>query len=74
MLRLNREELDKAVANLFVAPAPGTRNKPICPNPDVALNWKDRVKAYKTRKAKRDAEDAIDDYLEEDSDEAQPSP
>jgi LCP family protein required for cell wall assembly len=50
VLRLNREELKKAVDNLFLAPAPGYRGKPVCPSPNAAINWREKARKYRERK------------------------
>ena len=51
VLRLNRSAFAAAYDELFTAPAPGARTRPVCPAPDRALNWRALAKARKARKA-----------------------
>lgn len=51
-VRLNRAAFDKAIAGLFDAPPPGTKERPICKEADVALRWKELARKRKERKRK----------------------
>ena len=50
VLRLDRAQLDKAIDELFLAPAPGYRGKPVCPSVNAALNWREKARKYKEKK------------------------
>jgi LCP family protein required for cell wall assembly len=50
VLRLDRAELQKAVDELFLAPAPGYRGKPVCPSVNAALNWREKARKYREKK------------------------
>jgi LCP family protein required for cell wall assembly len=50
VLRLDRAELDKAVDELFLAPAPGYRGKPVCPSVNAAINWREKARKYRQKK------------------------
>jgi len=52
VLKLDRAELAKAVDELFLAPAPGYRGKPVCPSVNAALNWREKARKYKEKKKK----------------------
>jgi LCP family protein required for cell wall assembly len=60
VLKLNREELKKAMDDLFLAPAPGYRGKPVCPSVNAAINWRERARKYRERKRAAKLEGAAD--------------
>ncbi|MCP4677789.1 MAG: LCP family protein [Deltaproteobacteria bacterium] len=43
VLVLSRKRFDAALADLFEAPLPGARKRPVCPKSDVALHWRERL-------------------------------
>jgi hypothetical protein len=66
VLKLNREELKRAMDDLFLAPAPGYRGKPVCPSLNAAINWRERARKYRERKRAAKlanaADGGVDDY------------
>jgi LCP family protein required for cell wall assembly len=50
VLVLDRRASARALAGLFDAPAPGVRDGSPCPDPDVAVNWRDRAREYRLKK------------------------
>ena len=51
VLVLDRRASNRALAGLFDASAPGLRDGTPCPDPDVAVNWRDRAREYRLKKA-----------------------
>ncbi len=49
VLLLDHRLFSQALAELFDAPAPGLRESSPCPDPDVAINWRDRAREYRLR-------------------------
>ncbi len=43
VLVLDRKRFDAALDDLFEAPLPGARKRPVCPKSDVALHWRERL-------------------------------
>jgi LCP family protein required for cell wall assembly len=83
VLLLDRALLARTMDDLFDAPAPGIRDHSPCPDPDVAVNWRDRAREYRAKRGGLpvssgadggpDGEEDIDD-LPEGPPDAAPSP
>jgi len=50
VLKLDRDQFDKAREELFLAPAPGYRGKPVCPSVNAAVNWREKARKYREKK------------------------